>query len=203
MAASCSGEASARVASSPITARRTVEWPTRKPALTARPASTRSRYSAKVCQSQGPPPSRASSGMPSTTAIIRWMYGASPGPSGAMENPQLPPEHRGDPVEDRRAGRGIPQQLGVVVGVQVDEARADHQAGHVDHAIRPARSVDAHHDDAPVADADVGQDAPGLRCRRPPSPRRAGDRARQSPASSRSTADSTTVPLKKAGLVPV
>ena len=65
--------ARSRVAASPITARRTVEWPTRNPALTARPRSTRSRYSANVDQSQGPPPRRASRGMPSTTAIICWM----------------------------------------------------------------------------------------------------------------------------------
>jgi hypothetical protein len=73
MAPICAGSATARVASSPITARRTVEWPTRKPALTARPVSTRSRYSAKERHSQGPVRSSAPSGMPSTTAIIRWM----------------------------------------------------------------------------------------------------------------------------------
>ena len=73
MASTCAGVASARVASAPITTRRTVEWPTKKPAFTASPVSTRSRYSEKECQSQGPAPSRASRGMPSTTAIMRWM----------------------------------------------------------------------------------------------------------------------------------
>ena len=73
MAAICSGVASSQVARSPITTRRTVEWPTRKPALTDSPTSTRSRYSAKVPHDHGPPPTRASRGIPSTTAIIAWM----------------------------------------------------------------------------------------------------------------------------------
>ena len=55
MAASCSGVGLGSAwRRSPMTTRRTVEWPTRKPALTARPASRRSRYSANDVQSQAP-----------------------------------------------------------------------------------------------------------------------------------------------------
>ena len=51
----------------------------------------RSRYCPNDVHSQAPPPSSASSGIPSTTAIIRRMYPASPARSGAIENPQFPP----------------------------------------------------------------------------------------------------------------
>ena len=91
MAASCSGVATPRVAASPMTTRRTVECPTRKPALTAMAPSRRSRYCENDRHSQAPTLCRASRGMPSTTAIMRWTYPASSGPRGAMENPQFPP----------------------------------------------------------------------------------------------------------------
>jgi len=37
-------------------------------------------------------------------------------------------DDRGDAVDARRAGRGVPQQLGVIVGVRVDEAGCDQLA---------------------------------------------------------------------------
>ena len=91
MASICSFEADPRVASEPITARRTVECPTRNPALTARPSID----PIQVLIERGPVPG------------ARILHGAernslddshhpldvvaSPGANGAIENPQLPP----------------------------------------------------------------------------------------------------------------
>ena len=73
MAASSSSLATSSARSAPITQRRMAQWPTRKPALTPRLPSSRPRYSPKVVQSQSIPFSSATSGMPSTLAIIRRM----------------------------------------------------------------------------------------------------------------------------------
>ena len=50
---------------------------------------------------------------------------------------------------------GIPEELGVVVGVDVDEAGSDHEATGVDGATGALVDL-AHGDDAAVAHADVG-----------------------------------------------
>ena len=55
IASICSGVAAPPTASSPITTRRIVEWPTRNPALTPSWPSSRSSHSPKVCQSHGGP----------------------------------------------------------------------------------------------------------------------------------------------------
>ena len=60
-------------ARSPMTRRRSVECPTRKPALTPMRPSRRPSQSPKEDQSQGSPARRAASGMPSTRAIMREM----------------------------------------------------------------------------------------------------------------------------------
>ncbi len=73
MAASSSSFATSPARSGPMTHRRMAQCPTRKPALTPRLPSSRARYSPKVVQSQSMPSSRATSGMPSTLAIIRRM----------------------------------------------------------------------------------------------------------------------------------
>jgi hypothetical protein len=62
--------ASAPTASSPMTARRRVEWPTRKPALTPTAPSNRASHSPKDRHDQSRDASEAS-GIPSTRAIIR------------------------------------------------------------------------------------------------------------------------------------
>ena len=67
-------------------------------------------------------------------------------------------DHGGDAVLDRREHQRVEQQLGVEVGVRVDEARGDDVAAGVDdplgrHAVE--RPADA--DDAPVVDADVAE----------------------------------------------
>ena len=58
---------------------------------------------------------------------------------------------------------GIPEQLGVVVGVQVDEARRDMQAAGVDDAARVRAVEMADLGDHPVLDGDVGSIARGPR----------------------------------------
>ena len=70
--ASCSSVASCSTAAAPIAARRSVECPTRKPALMPSLPSKRLRKSPKESQSQGRERS-VSRGMPSTTAIISMM----------------------------------------------------------------------------------------------------------------------------------
>ena len=47
---------------------------------------------------------------------------------GARVKPQLPPMTRGHAVQVGRRGGGVPEQLGVVVGVGIDDPGSDHQA---------------------------------------------------------------------------
>ena len=63
-------------------------------------------------------------------------------------------DDRGDAVQRRRGGGRIPEHLGVVVRVDVDEARRDDEAVGVDGARRGLVDL-ADRDDAPVAYADV------------------------------------------------
>ena len=72
-------------------------------------------------------------------------------------------ERGGDAVQRRRRERAVPEHLGVVVGVHVDEARRDHLAGGVDGGGAASASTRADLHDAVAVDADVG-----------PAPRRAG-----------------------------
>ena len=110
---------------SPITTRRNAECPHKKPAFTRCPtASTRSRYSANVFQSHGTPCCSAGSGMPSTRAISRDEIVDVLVAAGREREPAVAAEHRRHAVHRRRARGRVPQQLRVVVRVQVDEARA-------------------------------------------------------------------------------
>ena len=68
-----SGVAAPPTARSPMTSRRSVEWPTRNPAFTAMRPSKRPSHSPNEVQSQGSPARSAARGMPSTRAIIRLM----------------------------------------------------------------------------------------------------------------------------------
>ena len=74
--------------------------------------------------------------------------------------PAVPGDHRGHAEEVGRRGPGVPEELGVVVRVGVDEAGADGEAGGVDGLGRLLADV-ADGDDAAVADADVGSDPGG------------------------------------------
>jgi hypothetical protein len=66
-------------------------------------------------------------------------------------------EHGRHAVQGRRAGIGIPEELGVVVSVQVDEAGGHDKPGGVDDlgGVR-AVQVPRHRGDLPVLDTDVG-----------------------------------------------
>ncbi len=122
-----SSDATPSTAASPIANRRNAEWPHEEPGVDrdgCRPIA--SSHSPKRVQSHDnaglerleracPRPG------PSSAAGSR----RAPVPSGARVKPQLPPIDGGDAVERRRRGRRVPRQLGVVVGVQVDEAGRD------------------------------------------------------------------------------
>ena len=73
IAARSASVASPPTARSPITRRRRVECPTRKPAFTAMRPSRRPSQSPKEPQSHGRPARSAARGMPSTRAIMRVM----------------------------------------------------------------------------------------------------------------------------------
>jgi len=77
------------------------------------------------------------------------------GPERCDGEAAIPPENGGDAVEDRRVGGGVPQELGVVVGVEVHESRADDPALGVD---RPGGGLVGAADggDPSVAHADIG-----------------------------------------------
>ena len=84
---------------SPMTTRRTVECPTRNPALTASPTSMRVRYSAKDVQSHAPPLSERGDGdaldhghhLLDVVGVI--------GPEGGDGEPAVPPRGRWSPRE--------------------------------------------------------------------------------------------------------
>ena len=57
-------------------------------------------------------------------------------PGGCQAEAAVAADDGGDPVQRRRAGERIPEELGVVVGVRVDEARREHQPGGVDPRAR-------------------------------------------------------------------
>ena len=79
--------------------------------------------------------------------------------------PAVAPEDGGDTVKNRRTGRGVPQQLGVVMRVEIDKSGADDLAGDIDGS--PRRLVGrTQSGDPPVTDTDVGRRALPLRCRR-------------------------------------
>lgn len=61
----------------------------------------------------------------------------------------------GDAVLDGWTGHGVPQHLGVVVGVNVNEPRSHHPAGGIKHPSGLLGHV-AHDHDPPVAHPDVG-----------------------------------------------
>ena len=97
--------------------------------------------------------------MPSTFTIIFLRYSASEAlPSGASENPQLPPMTVVTPNRLDGVAPGVPEDLGVVVGVGVDESGTDHEPVRVDGLggglLEGARL--GHGDDPAAGDSDVG-----------------------------------------------
>ena len=85
---------------------------------------------------------------------------------GAMENPQFPATTVVTPWKEDGVNDGVPEDLGVVVGVDVDEPGGDNLSGGIEGtATGQAR---AYVGDAPVRDGDVGRPAPATPSRRSP-----------------------------------
>ena len=141
---------------SPITTRRTAEWPTRNPALTP------------TCAVEALEPvgvARPVPGQPGLERLERHALdpGHHPHEVGGVGlagrgdgEAAVAAEHGGDAVQRRRAGRRIPGELGVVVGVEVDEAGRHDETGGVDLGGAGLELVGR--DDATVAHADVADD---------------------------------------------
>ena len=88
------------------------------------------------------------------------------GRTGAIEKPQLPAITVVTPWCDDGRQVGVPEDLGVVVGVDVDEPGADDLARRVE--LRVAVEAVADVGDDAVGDGDVGPDVPPRPCRRRP-----------------------------------
>ena len=86
------------------------------------------------------PARRASTGIASTRASSRVRKSRSSGAAGASVSPQLPLTAVVTPCKRRRAQGRIPEELGVIVGVQIDEPRGHDQPFGVDGDLGPARS---------------------------------------------------------------
>ena len=162
----CSSVAASPTASAPITTRRSAECPVRKPAFTAVPLRL---DPLEVVAERLPVPRQALLQRRERDALDP---GHQPGEvvdvlvgGGREREAAVAAEHGGDAVHRRRARGRVPQQLRVVVRVQVDEAGRDHEIGRVDRARRALVDV-ADLDDAAVADADVGALRRRRRCRR-------------------------------------
>ncbi len=69
-------------------------------------------------------------------------------------------DHRGDAVQVGRGRRRVPEQLGVVVGVGVDDPGGDDESGGIELG-GPGLLHGADGDDHPVLDPDIGQEAGG------------------------------------------
>ncbi len=82
--------------------------------------------------------------------------------AGREREPAVPAEHGRDAVQRRRARSRVPEQLRVVVRVQVDESRRDDEAVGVDRARRGVVDI-ADLDDASAHDRDVGAPRRGAR----------------------------------------
>src|SRR5262249_24060258 len=57
------------------------------------------------------------------------------GLAGRETEPTVGHEHTGEPVPATRRGPGVPEKLGVVVGMDVDESGGAYQPGGVDHFL--------------------------------------------------------------------
>ena len=104
-----------------------------------------------------------SSGMPSTKASRRSSVSRCSSRHGASVRPQLPMTTVVTPCHGDGLSLRVPEELAVVVGVQVDEARGHDQTAGVDLAApRPCTTV-------PIDDPSPG-DATSARTGSPPSP---------------------------------
>ncbi len=142
----------------PSTTRRIVEWPTRKPAFGASVPSIRSRYSPK----RAPVPRHAFGECGERHAFDAGQHPhqvvAVLGSERRDREAAVAADHGRDAVQRRRRQRRVPEHLGVVVRVDVDESGRDDLAVGVDRARRLLVDVADRRDPA-VADSDVGDPA--------------------------------------------
>ena len=97
----------------------------RRSSARARDARPTSRYSGKVAKSHGTPASRVGDVHVLDVLERAGDQVAVLGPGGGDGEAAVAGHDRGDAVEARRGERRVPEHLGVVVGVDVDEAGGD------------------------------------------------------------------------------
>ena len=135
MASMSSASAAPPTARSPMTSRRSVEWPTRKPGVHGDAAVEAADPVAEGAPVPGQPGLQRGQGHaldprhhPRDVVDVLRRH-------GRQREAAVAAEHRGHAVQRGRAGVGVPEELRVVVRVQVDEARRDQHAGGVDHGV--------------------------------------------------------------------
>ena len=88
-----------------------------------------------MAKSHGMPAASAATSMSSTFSSVRAISSWCSGRVGAIENPQLPATTVVTPWKHDGVSAGIPEDLRVVVRVDVDEARRDDLPGRVEHPV--------------------------------------------------------------------
>ena len=120
-------------------------------------ASSASRYSAKLSHCQSMPSCSAVPGMSSTPSMSSMRKPSLPGRTGAKPTPQLPITTVVTPCQLDGVMLRVPDDLAVVVRVDVDPARGDDEPVGVD--LPGAASADAADlGDHAAVDGDVGGD---------------------------------------------
>ena len=143
----------------------TAEWPSR-----------RSSHSPNVCQSHaGPGVERVEGHALDPRHHAHDVVDVGSALSGAIVNPQLPPITVVTPCSGDGLAQRVPEQLGVVVRVDVDEPGRDHEAVGVDGARRGLVGRGRRATMRPSRIADVGRAGAARRCRRRPLPPRSED----------------------------
>ena len=128
----------------------------------------------------GSPRAATAPGMPSTPSISPMSQSWRSGGGGREADAAVAHDHGGDAVPDRRREQRVPGDLAVVVGVHVDEAGRDREAGGVE-LLAPGLVDGADRGDAAVVDGDVGEHRTRRRGRRSRFRSGSPDRARQIP----------------------
>ena len=110
---------------SPMACRRSAAWGTwAAKSMSWGRRSSASRYSPKLCHAQSRPSCSAVPGMSSTPSISSMRRSRSAGRTGREADAAVAHHDGGDAVPRRRQQAAVPGGLAVVVGVDVDEARA-------------------------------------------------------------------------------
>ena len=105
-------------------------------------------------------------GMASVRTIVSIERSRKSGLHGAKPKPQLPSTTEVTPCQLEMVQYGIPADLGVVVGVQIDEARGHDEPVGVDHPVRRALGAATDLGDPAVLDPEVAAEPRAPACRR-------------------------------------